>query len=62
MERTRALSADGFEVGVHGLYHDGRDLESLSILRERLPGMREAADAMERRRASGRRRPTATGT
>ncbi len=37
------LVADGFEVGVHGLYHDGRDLESEATLRERLPGMREAA-------------------
>ena len=43
VERTRALVSDGWEVGVHGLYHDGRDLESLSVLRERLPGMREAA-------------------
>lgn len=37
------LVAGGFEVGVHGLYHDGRDLESEAIFRERLPGMREAA-------------------
>jgi hypothetical protein len=43
-ERIRALAADGFEVGVHGLYHDGRDLESLARVRERLPGMREAAE------------------
>lgn len=42
-ERLRALSADGFEVGVHGLLHDGRDLESLELMRERLPGMRDAA-------------------
>jgi len=39
----RALVSDGFEVGVHGLHHDGRDLESLETVRERLPGMREAA-------------------
>jgi hypothetical protein len=43
-ERVRALQADGFEVGVHGLYHDGRDLESPARLRERLPGMRAAAE------------------
>jgi hypothetical protein len=41
--RVRALISEGFEVGVHGLYHDGRDLESSSVLRERLPGMRHAA-------------------
>jgi hypothetical protein len=34
----------GFEVGVHGLYHDGRDLESLAMLQERLPAIRAAAD------------------
>lgn len=44
LERLRALRADGFEIGVHGLYHDGRDLESPAMLRARLPGMREAAD------------------
>ena len=33
-----------FEVGVHGLYHDGRDLESLETLRERLPEMRAYAE------------------
>ncbi len=43
-ERIRELVADGFEVGVHGLYHDGRDLESRERLQERLPGMREAAE------------------
>jgi hypothetical protein len=31
----------GFEVGVHGLYHDGRDLVRLD---ERLPAMHEAAE------------------
>jgi peptidoglycan/xylan/chitin deacetylase (PgdA/CDA1 family) len=35
------LTADGFEVGVHGLYHDGRDLESLETFQERLPEMQE---------------------
>jgi hypothetical protein len=49
-----ALKRDGFEVGVHGLYHDGRDLESLSILSERLPMIREYAD---RWRAVGFRSP-----
>jgi len=33
-----ALRAEGFEVGVHGLRHDGRDL-SPSVLPERLPAM-----------------------
>jgi hypothetical protein len=42
--RVREFVDQGFEVGVHGLYHDGRDLESLPTLRKRLPGMREAAD------------------
>ena len=51
---VHALVAEGFEVGVHGLYHDGRDLESLALLRERLPRIREAA---ERWGASGFRAP-----
>jgi hypothetical protein len=42
--RVNRMISDGFEVGVHGLYHDGRDLESTTLLRERLPGMREAAE------------------
>ena len=41
---VQALSRRGFEVGVHGLYHDGRDLESLEMLRRRLPAMRDYAD------------------
>jgi len=53
-DRIRELTADGFEVGVHGLYHDGRDLESLARVRERLPAMREAA---ERWNAVGFRSP-----
>ena len=36
------LLADGFEVGVHGLYHDGRDLAPQAIER-RLPQMRSYA-------------------
>ena len=35
------LWENGFEVGVHGLYHDGRDLESRSTLTDRLPSIRE---------------------
>jgi hypothetical protein len=38
------LTQSGFEVGVHGLYHDGRDLASLEHIRERLPAMRAAAE------------------
>jgi hypothetical protein len=52
-ERVRELVADGFEVGVHGLYHDGRDLER-SVLPERVRGMRAAA---ERWQARGFRSP-----
>ena len=43
-ERVRELIDLGHEVGVHGLYHDGRDLSSVEMLRERLPGMRAAAE------------------
>jgi hypothetical protein len=39
-----SLTAGGFEVGVHGLYHDGRDLESERMLRRRLPEMRTWAE------------------
>jgi hypothetical protein len=48
------LKAKGFEVGVHGLYHDGRDLESRALLGERLPEMRAWA---ERWGATGFRSP-----
>ena len=48
------LLAAGFEVGVHGLYHDGRDVESEATLRERLPEIRRFA---ERWRAVGFRSP-----
>ena len=41
---VRELQAAGFEVGLHGLYHDGRDLESRAMLLERLPTMRAWAD------------------
>jgi hypothetical protein len=38
------LTEAGCEVGVHGLRHDGRDLESLRTLRRRLPEMRRWAE------------------
>jgi hypothetical protein len=38
------LTREGFEVGIHGLYHDGRDLESMAMLQERLPVIRQYAD------------------
>ena len=43
-ERVAALVADGFEVGVHGLYHDGLDLESFATWQERLPLAHDAAE------------------
>jgi hypothetical protein len=42
-ERVDALTQEGFEVGVHGLHHDGRDLASLPVWCERLPEMLSAA-------------------
>jgi hypothetical protein len=42
-ERVEALVGDGFEVGVHGLRHDGRDLASLCTFERRLPAIRAAA-------------------
>jgi glycosyltransferase involved in cell wall biosynthesis len=44
LEAVQELVADGFEVGVHGLYHDGRDLASLDVWSTRLPAIREAAE------------------
>ena len=41
---VRELQTAGFEVGLHGLYHDGRDLESRAMLTERLPAMRAWAE------------------
>lgn len=38
------LGANGFEVGVHGLYHDGKDLESPDTIRRRLPEIRQWAE------------------
>jgi hypothetical protein len=54
-ERVGSLVRGGFEVGVHGLRHDGRDLASPTALRERLPAMREAAARWE---AAGFRSPS----
>jgi hypothetical protein len=42
-ELVGALRRAGCEVGVHGLRHDGRDLESLQTLRRRLPEIRRWA-------------------
>lgn len=52
------LLDDGFEVGVHGLYHDGRDLEAW-FLSKRLPAMRTYAT---RWRATGFRSPATRRT
>jgi hypothetical protein len=38
------LAEEGFEVGVHGLLHDGRDLESAEMVRRRSPEMRAYAE------------------
>ena len=43
-ERLDRLRADGFEIGLHGLRHDGRDLESRATLERRLPAMRAYAE------------------
>jgi peptidoglycan/xylan/chitin deacetylase (PgdA/CDA1 family) len=51
---VRALRDEGCEVGIHGLRHDGRDLESRRMLRKRLPAMRSHA---ERWNAVGFRSP-----
>lgn len=39
----RGLQDEGCEVGVHGLWHDGRDLESKRMISRRLPQMRAYA-------------------
>ncbi|MGZ4429735.1 MAG: hypothetical protein ACXVXC_05950 [Nocardioidaceae bacterium] len=39
-----AVEADGCEVGVHGLRHDGKDLASARALARRLPAIRDYAD------------------
>jgi hypothetical protein len=43
-ETVARVTADGCEVGVHGLRHDGRDVASRRLLDQRLPAMREHAD------------------
>jgi hypothetical protein len=53
-EVVRRLTDDGFEVGVHGLYHNGLDLAP-AFVAERLPAMRAVA---ERWRATGFRAPS----
>lgn len=40
---VRALKAEGCEVGMHGLRHDGRDLESRRTMNRRLPEIRAYA-------------------
>jgi len=40
---VRDLRDSGFEVGVHGLRHDGRDLASRRLVEQRLPAMRSYA-------------------
>jgi peptidoglycan/xylan/chitin deacetylase (PgdA/CDA1 family) len=42
-EMLERLRGDGFEIGLHGLRHDGRDLEPATFER-RLPEMRRYAD------------------
>jgi glycosyltransferase involved in cell wall biosynthesis len=51
---VRSLQAEGCEVGVHGLRHDGRDLGSRRLMEKRLPTMRSYA---ERWNAVGFRSP-----
>ncbi len=38
------LADEGFEIGVHGIYHDGRDLRTWSSWQRRLPLAYEAAE------------------
>jgi hypothetical protein len=52
-EVVRRLTDEGFEVGVHGLYHDGRDVAP-AFVAERRPAMAAAA---ARWRAKGFRSP-----
>ena len=53
-ELVETLREQGFEVGVHGFNHDGRDLSSLATLKRRLPAIRASA---ERWQAKGFRSP-----
>ncbi|MFD0523544.1 polysaccharide deacetylase family protein [Paractinoplanes durhamensis] len=54
-----ALRAEGCEIGVHGLRHDGRDLGSLRLLRRRLPAIRAYAEKWQ---AAGFRAPATQRT
>ena len=54
-EMVERLVADGFEIGVHGFRHDGRDFESIQSLRSRVPEIRRSA---ERWGAQGFRSPS----
>jgi peptidoglycan/xylan/chitin deacetylase (PgdA/CDA1 family) len=51
---VETLREQGFEVGVHGFNHDGRDLASRAVLEKRLPAIRAYA---ERWQAKGFRSP-----
>ncbi|MDH6196221.1 hypothetical protein M2272_002864 [Mycobacterium frederiksbergense] len=51
---VRELRSQDCEIGVHGLRHDGHDLESRRMLSARLPAMRAAADRWQ---ATGFRSP-----
>jgi peptidoglycan/xylan/chitin deacetylase (PgdA/CDA1 family) len=51
---VETLREQGFEVGVHGFNHDGRDLSSLATLKRRLPAIRAYADRWQ---AKGFRSP-----
>jgi peptidoglycan/xylan/chitin deacetylase (PgdA/CDA1 family) len=53
-ELVETLREQGFEVGVHGFNHDGRDLSSLATLQQRLPAIRAYADRWQ---AKGFRSP-----
>src|SRR5262249_32308045 len=46
-ERLAQLRAEGFEIGLHGLRHAGRALESRTTLERRLPAMRAYAQRWE---------------
>jgi hypothetical protein len=48
------LHSRGFEIGVHGLYHDGRDVSSPAMRRRRLPLIRAYASRWQ---ADGFRSP-----
>jgi hypothetical protein len=56
---VQELLDGGFEVGVHGLHHDGRDIASDALLRDRLPEMQRWRD---RWGASGFRSPATNRT